>query len=78
MNKFPHLQIEDLKAFCTSHEEESVILEFKPCSELKVGSIFRDKKGKERKRSKDDVLRELTKDVTAFLNSAGGKIIYGI
>ena len=33
---------------------------------------------RKRPRQRDDVLNELTKDVMAFLNSAGGTIIYGV
>jgi len=78
MSSLHHLKIEDLQRLCDEREEESLTLEFKSCSELKVGSMFWDKSGQQRDRERDDVLNELTKDVTAFLNSAGGTIIYGI
>lgn len=78
MDGFYHLKFEDLQRLRDEREEESLTLEFKPCNELKVGSKFRDKTGQQRVRERDDVLNELTKDVTAFLNSAGGMIIYGI
>ncbi len=78
MNGVTQLKMENLQRLCDEHEEESLRLEFKPCNELKAGTSFRDKSGAERTRLKDDVLDELTKDVTAFLNSAGGTIIYGI
>jgi hypothetical protein len=69
---------QDLQRLCDEREEESLTLEFKPCNELKIGTSFRDRTGRERDRQRDDVLTELTKDVTAFLNSAGGTLIYGI
>jgi hypothetical protein len=78
MNGFHRLKIEDLQELCDEREEESLSLEFKPCNELKIGTEFWDKSGQTRKRQRDDVLNELTKDVSAFLNSAGGTIIYGI
>jgi len=41
--------------------------------------MFWDKKYRDsRPRSKDDIVNELTKDVTSFLNSTGGRIIYGV
>ena len=69
------LKIEDLERLCEEHEAESLFLEFKPCNELR-----RKKRDDERgePRSLDDVKMELSKDVSAFLNSAGGTIIYGI
>lgn len=78
INKVSHLTIQDLQRLCSDREEESLVLEFKPCNELKIGTEFRDKGGVTRERQLEDVLAELTKDVTAFLNSAGGTIIYGI
>ena len=72
-------RIEDLQRLCDEGADETTTLEFKPCNELKVGTQFYDNKQKNhRERTKDDVLNELTKDVTAFLNSAGGMLIYGI
>ena len=53
-------------------------MEFKSCNELKAGIVFRDKDGSEKPRQPEQVIQELTKDVTAFLNSAGGTIIYGV
>lgn len=67
-----------LRQLCRERKEESLRLEFKPCNELKVGTKFRDKKGETRERQLTNVLIELTKDVTAFLNSAGGTLIYGV
>lgn len=78
MNGFRRLKIEDLRKLCNEREEESLTLEFKACSELKIGTEFRDKSGQTQTRQRDDVLNELTKDVSSFLNSAGGTIIYGI
>jgi len=73
------LNIEDLRRLCEDKEAESLTLEFKQCQELVIGTQFFDKKKREhRDRQKEDVLQELTKDVTALLNSAGGTIIYGI
>lgn len=75
----PHrFDIERLNELWRSKEQETLGLEFKPCNELKVGTKFRDKKDETRDRQLEDVLTELTKDVTAFLNSAGGTLIYGI
>ncbi len=69
------LKIEDLERLCKEHEAESLVLEFKPCNELRPrGGV--DAKG--RPRSLDAVKTELSRDVSAFLNSAGGTIIYGI
>ena len=61
-------KLEDLQRLCDEKEEESLVLEFKPCNELRTNPG----------RSRDNVLEELTKDVSAFLNAAGGTIIYGI
>jgi hypothetical protein len=75
MDSGHYFKIEDLQRLCDEHEEESLRLEFKSCNELKVGSHDYESGTS---RSKDKVLNELTKDVTAFLNSTGGTIIYGI
>lgn len=72
------MDINDLRRLCEEHEEESLRLEFKSCNELKPGTLMRNKKGEEITRTRDEVLDELTKDVSSFLNSAGGTIIYGI
>jgi hypothetical protein len=71
------LKLVDLQRMCDEREGESLTLELKPCNELRVGSDLWEK-GKKRPRILDDVLGELTRDVTAFLNSAGGTLIYGI
>jgi hypothetical protein len=68
------LRIEDLEEMCNERTEESLILEFKPCDELRVGTHMKDGN----LRTRDTILDELTRDVSAFLNSAGGTIIYGI
>lgn len=78
MTNVSPLKIDDLQDLCDEHEEESLTLEFKACNELRVGSALWEKSGSQRDRRKEDVLIELTKDVTAFLNSAGGTIVYGI
>ncbi|GEM_PF-6467386 len=62
------LKFEDLERFCNDHEPESLSLEFKSCNALKLDA----------RRANSVFLDELTKDVTAFLNAAGGRIIYGI
>ena len=62
---------------CDEREGESLTLEFKPCTELRIGSdLWED--GEKGTRELQHVLDELTRDVTAFLNSAGGTLIYGI
>lgn len=72
------MSITDLQALCDESVEESLILEFKPCNELKIGSVYLDKKREEQNRTRESVLEELTKDVTAFINATGGTIIYGV
>lgn len=69
--------ISDLQRLCDDKAEETTTLEFKTCSELIIGSEFRDKNAS-RTRTRDDVLNELSKDVSALLNSNGGVIIYGV
>lgn len=68
------LTIEYLKQLCEEREEESITLEFKSCNELRPGSVRRSGE----KLSRQDMLLELSKDVSSMLNSAGGIIIYGI
>lgn len=53
----------DLLALVASGEKESLILEYKACDALGIS---------------DGKKNELSKDVSAFANSAGGTIIYGI
>jgi predicted HTH transcriptional regulator len=65
--------IEDLRKMCEDRREETVALEFKPCNELRAG-IIRNRK----RLSRDDIILELSRDVSSFLNSAGGSIICGI
>jgi len=75
----PRLTITDLERMCQEKAEEGLTLEFKPCNELIIGSQFYDQeKGCHRERTRDDVVRELTRDVSAFLNATGGRIVYGI
>ena len=69
-----HLLIEDLQKLCDERQEESFKLEFKCCNELRPGTPLRGTAT----RTRDGVIDELTKDITALLNSAGGTIIYGI
>lgn len=69
--------IDALTRLCEEREEESHTLEFKPCNELKAGTEYY-KDGKKTTRSTEDVKEELSRDVSSFLNSAGGTIIYGI
>lgn len=67
--------LDDLKVFCSEKEAESLVLEFKSCNELRPGKC-RDKNGKPK--SRENIIVDMTKDVTSFLNSAGGTIIYGV
>jgi hypothetical protein len=79
MNTHPTIQIANLESLCAENAEESLILEFKSCNEIRVGTNFYDKKKKEMSiRTKDDIVDELSRDVAAFLNAAGGTIIYGV
>jgi hypothetical protein len=73
-----HLGIGDLRRLCDEREQEPLVLEFKACSELRVEKEYLDRQGQPRKRSREDVVSELSKDVTALLNAAGGTIAYGI
>ena len=59
---------EDLQALVTQQASESLNLDFKECRALDVSSP------KTREKSKAD----LSKDVSAFANSAGGTLVYGI
>jgi hypothetical protein len=68
-------KLADLEALCSIHEPESLKLEFKPCNELRQGVI---RKQGEPARAHDDVVTELSRDVSAFLNADGGTIVYGI
>lgn len=77
MGNFHFREINELKRLCEEHEEESLALEFKSCNELKSGTEYY-KDSIKTIRSIDDVKEELSKDVSSFLNSAGGTIIYGI
>jgi Putative DNA-binding domain len=67
------LTLYDLQEFCRTNAEESVHLEFKVCNELRLGVHRRGAIS-----SHDDVVQELSKDVSAFLNAGGGTIVYGI
>lgn len=74
VNDLQRLRIEDLQKICGEGESESLRLEFKSCNELRPGTILRSGEA----RSRHNVIDELTRDVTSFLNSAGGTIVYGI
>jgi hypothetical protein len=65
----------DLEELCRTREPESLTLEFKPCNELRAGVVRRQG---EPLHSHDDVVMEMSRDISAFLNSAGGTLIYGI
>jgi hypothetical protein len=68
-------KLADLEELCSTHEPESLTLEFKACNELRSGVVRQPGR---QPQSNDDVLMELSRDVSAFLNSAGGTITYGI
>jgi hypothetical protein len=61
-------KLENLAELCRTNEQESLRLEFKPCNEL------RPREGQ----SQEEIVKELSKDVSSFLNAAGGVVIYGI
>jgi len=67
-------KLEDLEELCRTHESESLILEFKPCSELRQGTQRKDGT----LLTRESLVAELAKDVSSFLNATGGTIIYGI
>ncbi len=71
------LTVADLTRMCKERLEESPSLEFKACNELKVGSDYwhRDEI---KKRIPESIREELSRDVSAMLNAAGGVIVYGI
>jgi hypothetical protein len=77
MNSESRLEMKDLRRLCKERVEESLTLEFKSCNELKPGTPFHDGKTLTA-RQREKVIDELTKDVVAFLNSAGGTVVYGI
>jgi hypothetical protein len=54
----------DINDLITNQEQESLVLEYKMCDALK--------------RTEDRTKFELSKDVSAFANSAGGVLVYGI
>jgi hypothetical protein len=58
--------------------QERYNLEFKPCDELRWGEGTFDRKNEGKPKSRDSVIEELSCDVSAMANSAGGIIIYGI
>ena len=78
MNKQLVMNISELQGLCDESVEESLILEFKPCNELKIDTEYRDKKREVQRRTREVILEELTKDVSALLNATGGTIIYGL
>jgi len=70
--------LKELDELCARKEQESLILEYKSCHELRKGTIFGKKNGIDQKRDKNSIRDEISKDVSAFLNAAGGTIIFGI
>ncbi len=56
-------RLEDLEELCRTHESESLILEFKPCNELREGTPRKDGKVLTR----DSLIAELSKDVSSSL-----------
>jgi len=46
MNTHPAIQIANLESLCAENTEESLILEFKSCNEIRVGTNFYDKKNR--------------------------------
>lgn len=66
---------EHLDELCRIKQEESLTLEFKSCNELRAGA---SRHGRPHPQSQDEINMELSKDVSSFLNSNGGTIIYGI
>ncbi|MHB1317852.1 MAG: AlbA family DNA-binding domain-containing protein [Anaerolineae bacterium] len=79
MEREPRLQKSDLAHMCEEREQEGLRLEFKSCNELKIGSAFYDRDTRTtRARTREDVTGELSRDVSSFLNSDGGRIVYGI
>jgi hypothetical protein len=70
--------ISDLQRLCDEHAVESLTLEFKSCNELRAGTKYRTRSGEEETRTTESVQTELSRDVSAMLNAAGGRIIYGV
>jgi hypothetical protein len=69
-----HLRLAEFQKYVADKEPEALQLDFKACDALRTpppGSHRTTTRTK-------DVKQEISKDVSAFLNSAGGTIIYGI
>jgi hypothetical protein len=64
----PRITFQEIQNLCAEKEHESLTLEFKTCNELRPGANH----------PQDDIKNEISKDISSFLNSAGGRIIYGI
>ena len=63
--------------------KESLTLEFKQCAALReTGYIYNNRSNQYEQRnkpqSKDKIINEISKDVSAVANAAGGTIVYGI
>jgi len=76
MNETTTLTLDDLREMCQVKEPESELLEFKTCNALVIGSP--DHHSEDGTRQHQKVVEDLSKQVSAFLNSGGGRIIYGI
>lgn len=74
MNQLDKLE---LLRLCEEGTEESLRLEFKLCDELRPGTTYWSN-GKKEERTLESTRTKLSKDISAFLNSAGGTIIDGI
>ena len=57
---------EDIQKLIDQKIGESTTLEYKACDALRI------------KKSRDKVISEISKDVSAFANAAGGTIVYGV
>lgn len=58
--------------------EETTTLEFKSCDELRWGEGTFDPANEGKPKSSKRVIEELSRDISAMANSAGGTIIYGV
>lgn len=70
--------LEQLQAIVLDKTQERYNLEFKSCDELRWGEGTYDPKNPSQPKSRDSVIEELSRDISAMANSAGGTIIYGI
>ena len=69
---------ERLNKIVQQKTQEKFDLEFKPCDELRWGEGTYNPQNSGEPKTRDDVLDELSRDVSSMANSAGGTIIYGI